>query len=263
MAIALDSVDPNQVASASYIEFETGQPGQKGVIFSGIAIPSWNLKDDGNTHNDTVTVNLRYPVLAVIQATISLGLASIYGGGSTFLYATDSATLCVDTTSQELMLQVNVALRGDPAHLSRFGYQVVVIVTTQVTGISGTIRFSKDFFDPSKLTQEQVSQLFLVSANTQTELPPPPGGVFGQNQYNPVAYGVITGMNAKGSTVSVTYHITSAPYGQNLYVLIQPGPLFKTIGGFSQTGGPRPVVLTVGAPSATGIDFTFGRNVIK
>ena len=148
MPILLDANDPTQVASASHIEFQTGQPGQKSVILSGIAIPSWNIKDGDNLHQDTVTVNLRYPVLAVMQATITLGLASIYSGGTTFLYASDSATLCVDESSQELLLQVDVALMGDPAHLSRFGYQVVVVVTTQTTGIFGTIRFTTDFSIP-------------------------------------------------------------------------------------------------------------------
>jgi hypothetical protein len=265
VAIVLDSNDSTQVASASHIEFETPTLGQKSVIFSGIAIPSWDLNDDSNIYRQTVTVNLRYPVLAVLQATISLGLASIYNGGSDFLYATDSATLCVDASSQELILQVDVALMGDPANLSRFGYQLVVVVTTQVTGISGTIRFPKNVFDPSYLTQPQVSQLFLVSANTETQLPPPSDWSFGSVQYNPVAYGAITGMSIDGNdNVGVTYEISSAPYNQNLYVLVQPGPLYTSgLTSFSQIAGPDPVVLTLSAPSASGVDFTVVDIVVK
>jgi hypothetical protein len=56
-------------------QFDTGVAGQQAVIFSGIAIPSFGTHDDSTITRDTVTVNLRFTVLAVVQATISLGLA--------------------------------------------------------------------------------------------------------------------------------------------------------------------------------------------
>ena len=204
-----------------------------------------------------MTVNLRYTVLAVVQATMSLGLASIYNDDSAFLFSTESATLAIDNTTQELLLQVDAALLGDPASLNRFGYQVVVVVTTQVTGISGTIRFGKDVFDAPHITGGQVQQLFLVSADLQVFLPPPPGQGFGQYQYNPVAYGMITGLKANGNDFEVTYNIAAAPYNQQLYVIVQAGPAFTPANPTStgQTGGPSPVVLTVTTPSVSGVDF--------
>jgi hypothetical protein len=265
VAITLDVNDSNQVASASHIEFDTGVAGQKAVIFSGIAIPSWNLNDDSNIYRQTITVNLRYTVLAIVQATISVGLASIYNDDSAFLFATDTASLAIDNNTQELLLQVDAALTGDPASLNRFGYQIVVIASTQVTGISGTIRFGKDVFDASKITGSQQQQLFLVSADTLTVLPPPPGGGFGQNQYNPVAYGTITGMTTSGNDFDVTYNIPGAPYNQQLYVLVQNGPLFTPSHQTTtfQTNGPSPVVLTVSAPSVSGVDFRINNLIIK
>ena len=264
MPITLDANDPTQVASASHIEFQTGEPGQKSVILSGIAIPSWNIKDGDKLHQATVTVNLRYPVLAIKQATITLGLASLYSGGTTFLYASDSATLCVDESSQELLLQVDVALMGDPAHLSRFGYQVVVIATTQTTGISGTIRFTTDFFNPSQLSPDEISRLFLVSANSATFLAPPAGGPFGETVYTQIVGGTITGMNVSNGNVGVTYQISAVPYNEDIYVIVTPGqPFTAQTENFDQSAGPYPVHLTAASPSVTGVDFLNGHVIVK
>jgi len=255
--INLDVNNSSQVASASLIQFDTGVANQQAVIFSGVAIPSFGSNDDSQIFRDTVIVNFRFTVLAVVEETVSLGLASISNNDSNFVFATDTGSLAIDNTSQELLLQVDVAVSGSPSALLRFGYQVVVIATTQVTGISGTIRFSKDVFDASQITADQVSQLFLVSADTQIELPPPPGGLFGQIQNNPVAFGALTGMTTNGDDFDVTYNIPGAPYNQQLVVIVQAGPLFtpsqQTLTG--QTGGPIPVVLTVATPSVSGIDF--------
>ncbi|HZD30825.1 MAG TPA: hypothetical protein VE779_04105 [Candidatus Angelobacter sp.] len=257
MAITLDANDPTQVASASHLEFDTGVAGQKAVIFSGIAIPSWSLTDDSNIYRQTVTVNLRYTVLAVINATITVGLASIYNGDSAFLFATDAASLAIDNNTQELLLLVDVALTGDPSELNRFGYQVVVVVTTQVTGISGTIRFDKSIFDASGLAPGQEAQLFLISAETHTPIPPPPTGGFGGEQDTPVAYGTITGMSVNGTDFDVAYSIPGAPYNQQLYVTADAGALFTPSGQVfvTQNAGPDPVVLTVAVPGVSGVDF--------
>jgi hypothetical protein len=265
VAITLDVNDSSQVASASLLQFDTGVANQQAVIFSGIAIPSFGVHDDSTIARDTVIVNLRFTVLAVVQATISLGLASISNDDSSFLFATDAASLAIDNTTQELLLQVNAAVSGDPSALLRFGYQVVVIAGTQVTGISGTIRFGKDVFDASKITTGQEQQLFLVSADTQTVLPPPPGGSFGQIQNNPVAFGTITGMSVSGNDFNVTYNIPGAPYNQQLFVIVQAGPLFTPSQQTStgQTGGPSPVVLTVAQPSVSGVDFRIVKFSIR
>ncbi len=257
MPFTLDSNDPTQVASASKLEIDIGQPNKKMLVFSGIAIPEWDLRDDDSIHRLPATVNLRTTVLAVEQSTVSVGLASIYNGDSDFLFATDSTSLCIDSTSQELILEVDLALLGKPANLSRFGYQVVVIVTTQVTGISGTIRFTKEVFDATVLNTNQEQQLFLVSAGTQTSLPPPSGLSFGQIQYTPLAFGQLGGMTTSGNVIVIPYNIPGAPYNQNLVVQVQRGPSFTPPGqtNISQTAGPNPVLLTTAAPSVSGVDF--------
>jgi len=98
--------------------------------------------------HETAEVNLRKTVLAVEQATVTVGLASIGNDDSTFLFATDRAGLDIDPISQELLLNVNMALQGSHTGLARFGYQVAAVVATQTTGISGTIRWAKSIFDP-------------------------------------------------------------------------------------------------------------------
>lgn len=261
MAITLDTNDPThtQVASASNIEFDTGVSGQKAVIFSGIAIPDWNLNDDDNIYHQTVTVLLRYVVSKVLNATISIGLASIYNGDSNFLFATDSASLAIDSATQELQLVVDLALMGDPASLNRFGYQVVVVAAVQVTGIAGTIRFAKSVFDATGFSPAQVQQLFMVSANTQTWVPNPAGG-FGTLQSTPVAFGTITGITTNGTDFDVAYDVPGAPYDQQLYVTVQNGPSFTPSQptAIGQTAGPSPVTITAAAPSVSGVDFRVG-----
>ncbi|MEO6830123.1 MAG: hypothetical protein ABI164_09965, partial [Acidobacteriaceae bacterium] len=130
--------DPNQVASASSITADLGTPNRKMLICSGIAIPGFNTFEDDYIAKDTAVVNLRQTVLAVEQATVTVGLASIGNGNTNFQFAIDQASLQVDPTSQDLLLSVDMALMGNPSALDRFAYQVVAIITTQITGISGT-----------------------------------------------------------------------------------------------------------------------------
>jgi hypothetical protein len=266
MTFNLDVNDPNQVASPSYLEIDIGEPDKKALVFSGIAIPNWHIDDDSNNHHETAIVNLRYKVLAVDQATISVGLASIFNDDSTFLYATDEASLCVDDNSQELKLTVALAVRGSNSNLSRFGYQIVLTATTQTTGISGTIRMAKELVEGSGMPENQIPALFLMSAGTMVMLPPPPANPgFGAIVYNPLAYGVITGMTSAGDDFDLTYEIPGAPYNQDLVVQPQIGPLFPPAQPgqgavtINQVSGPNPVRLTVADPSVTGVDFRVSR----
>ena len=253
--INLDANNPDQVSNQRVIEADLGQPNTKMLIISGIAIPQWIVDDDGHTAHETAVVNLRTTVLAVEQATISIGLASIGNDDSTFLFAADSTGLDIDSTSQELILSVNMALQGSKTGLDRFGYQVVTVVTTQVTGISGTIRWDKSLFDASLLTAGVVAQLFQIAANHVDHIDPPNGFVY--DQYTPLAFGVTTGISLDGETFAVPYEIPGAPYNQPLFVTVQIGSLFQSSGVplAGQVAGPRPVFLTVPAPGVSGVDF--------
>jgi hypothetical protein len=252
--IQLDANNPAQVAGATVVEADLGQPDRKMIILSGTAIPQWEIDDDGNTYRETAVVNLRRTVLAVEQATVAVGLASIGNDDSTFLFAADSAGLDIDPVSQELLLTVNMALQGSHTGLARFGYQVVAIVTTQATGISGTIRWARDVFDASGLTLGQQAQLFGITANRVDHVAPPGG--FAYDQYTPLASGVPTGFGTDGNDFTMPYEIPGAPYNQPLVVQVQVGSLFQApdpVAG--QTGGPNPVVLTIATPGVTGVDF--------
>lgn len=243
------------------IEAHLGQANRKMLIFSGTACPGWRVNDDDNTSHEEVTVNLRYTVLAVEQATVTVGLASFGNDDSVFLIAADSAIVDIDPTSQELLLKVSMALQGDDTGLMRFGYQVVAVVTTQVTGISGTIRWSRDIFESSD--PALVPQMFQITANhVERVTPPPPGFAF--DKYTPIAIGVTTGFSSDGNDFVVPYEIPGAPYNQPLVVTVAVGPLFQCTGTpvAGQTSGPNPVVLTVSQPGVTDVDFRVSTIVI-
>jgi hypothetical protein len=256
--ILLDANIPDQVDNPRVIEATLGQANRKMMILSGIACPSWRVDDDDNTAHEEVVVNLRRSVLAVEQATVAVGLASFGNDDSTFLIATDSGTIDIDPQSQELLLRVKTALQGDDTGLMRFGYQVVVVVTTQATGISGTIRWDRHVFDASQQTAQDVAQMFQIAANRVERVNPPSGFAF--DRYTPVAFGVPTGFSRQGEDFAVPYEIPGAPYNQPLVVTVQIGAAFHATGSAAagQTAGPNPVVLTVANPGVTGVDFRIG-----
>jgi hypothetical protein len=262
----LDVNDPNQVDHPSKLEIDIDHAGRKMVIFSGIARPEWEITDDTHLYQETFIVNLRYTVLAVDQATITVGLASIGNNDTDFQFALNTAKLCVDDTSQELMLSVDCSLMGDWSTLNRFGYQIVATVTTQITGITGSIRWKKDIFDPSALSQGEIAQLFLIAANREEIIPPPPEGGFGTVNYIPLAYGTASTLTHDKNDFIVQYNIPGAPYNQPLVVTVQVGPLFRPTAGSPMAGqiaGPSPLILTVADPGVSGVDFRVGVLVLK
>ena len=261
--ISLDANNPDHVSGNRLIEAELGQPGHKMMIFSGIAIPDFHINDDGRNYTEHVVLNLRRTVLAVEQATVATGLSSFGNDDTLFLIACDTASLDVDPVSQELLLSADLVLRGEGTGLMRFGYQVVAVVTTQATGISGTIRWAKSIFDASKLNSGQVAQMFNITANHLEHINPPTG--FSFDKYTPVATGVTTGFSKAGQDFVVPYEIPGAPYNQPLVVRVDVGSLFhSTAGPFAvQSAGPNPVVLTIASPGVTGVDFRVDQSVVR
>lgn len=261
--IQLDANNPDHVSGPRVVEVELGQANRRMLILSGIAIPGFSVNDDGQNYHESVTLNLRRPVLAVEQATVAVGLASFGNDDSTFLLACDNATLDLDQTSQELLLRADLVARGDHTGVNRFGYQVVAIVTTQATGISGVIRWDKGIFDAANLNAGQVAQLFNITANVVEHIVPPSG--FAYDKYTPVAFGVTTGISGSGQDFVVPYEIPAAPYNQSLFVHVDVGNQFHSafppIAG--QTHGPSPVILTVANPGVDGVDFRVVQNVVK
>jgi hypothetical protein len=261
--IPLDANNPDHVSNRRVIEAELGQADRKMMIFSGIAIPDFHINDDDRNYNETVVLNLRKSVLAVEQATIGIGLASLGNGESLFLIACDTARLDVDPNSQELLLKADLVLRGEGTGLMRFGYQVVTVVTTQATGISGTIRWAKSIFDASTLNSGQIAQMFRITANHVEHINEPSG--FVHDKYTPVAFGVPAGFSRSGQDFVVPYEIPGAPYNQPLVVLVEVGAIFRSAAPplAAQTAGPNPVILTIAKPGVTGVDFRIVQNIVK
>jgi hypothetical protein len=202
-------------------------------------------------------------VLGIDQATISIGLASFGNDDTTFLIATDTATIDVDPISQEVLLNVNMALQGENTGLMRFSYQIVALVTTQATGISGTIRWAKELFNASSLNAGQVAQIFRITANHVDHMTPPGG--FAWDKFTPLAFGVTNGISSDRKDFIVPYEIPGAPYNQPLVVLVEVGTMFVAAGApvASQTAGPNPVLLTVPKPGVTGVDFRVTAIVVR
>jgi hypothetical protein len=162
-----------------------------------------------------------------------------------------------------VVLKVALALQGEHTGLSRFGYQVVAVVTTQATGISGKIQWIRDVFDASSQTSGQIAQMFQITANRVERVTPPSGFAF--DRFIPVAFGVTTGFSRDSDGFSVPYEIPGAPYNQPLVVRVEVGTGFHSSGPpvEGQISGPNPVVLTIAHPGVTGVDFSVGAIVVR
>lgn len=261
--IELDSNVNTQVDNPCVIEATLGQADRKIMIFSGIALPEWSVNDDEHVYHEVVEVNLRRTALAVEQATVTIGLASISNDDTVFLIAADTAQIDIHPLSQELILKVALALQGEHTGLNRFGYQVVAVVTTQATGISGTIRWSRDVFNAANQTSGQIAQMFKITANTVERVAPPQGFTF--DRYTPVAFGVTTGFSHTDNEFTVPYEIPGAPYNQPLVVRVEIGAGFGAQGTpvTGQISGPNPVVLTIATPGVTNVDFRVSAMVLR
>lgn len=261
--IELDSNINTQVDNARVIVATLGQADRKLMIFSGIALPEWSVNDDEHVYHEDVIVNLRRTVLAVEQATVTVGLASISNDDTVFLIAADTASIDIKPGSQELILKVALALQGEHTGLNRFGYQVVAVVTTQATGISGTIRWKREVFDATNQSSGQIAQMFKITANTVERVAPPQGFAF--DRYTPVAPGVTAGFSHNENEFLVPYEIPGAPYNQPLVVRVDVGAGFNATGTpvAGQISGPNPVVLTIATPGVTNVDFRVSAIVVR
>lgn len=160
----LDVNDKNQVDNPNVLEVDLGIDNRKMLIFSGIARPEFLVNDDGHSYNDTAVINLRRPVLAVEQYTVSIGLASIGNAETLFLIAADTATVEIDDLSQEVILKVALVLKGEGTFIARLnscGVQVNFLVITLVNFYSRMVVVTEKKRLKSTLTKNKkvVSQI--------------------------------------------------------------------------------------------------------
>jgi hypothetical protein len=248
------------IPSAPFLEFDTLTPGTKGVIFSGIAVPEWHINDDGKIYREPYTIDLGYPALNVTDATAAVGLASIYNGGSAFLFASDSWTIQIDPNSQHLTLTVNLSCLGAPSNLSRIAYQVVATIVIPETGISGTITFPQGLFGAAPLTPAGLKSLLVISANTFIS---GGGGGFGSGQTYLVQYGAITSVTTQGSNVIASYNMASPPFNLPLSIQVNPANAFPPNDAIVQIAGPSPITITLQAPAVNGVNFIYQSTIVK
>ena len=211
---SLDANDTNTVSSATSLTIDLGVPNQQMIVCSGIAIPGFRTLDDDDISRDTAVVNLRINALTVEKASVNVGLASFGNGDTDFEFAVDQSQLQIDESTQELLLSVDMAVMGNPSALDRFAYQVVAIITTQPTGISGTIRWDQSLFDATK-PGAIPAQLFRISAGELGYVPSPSGG-FGTETFTADAFGAVGTLTLSKGQFSLPYSIAGAPMEKTL-----------------------------------------------
>lgn len=259
MPIVLSALDPKQVASATQFEVLLGEPAQRLLIMSGIAVPEMWTNHDEETRQDQIIVRLGVHVAQLDNAVTNLGLASIENDETNFLFAIDSGQLELEPGSGELILRVAAAILGEETYLHRFSYQIVAHVRRARAQISGVIGVPGDIRDVATLSAPDLSAAFEITAN-RVERSGAPGG-FAFDKLIPVAFGV-PGAVRRGSdgTQFVEYTIDNCPFAMPLTVEVKlaAGGWGGSL-GVGQVAGPRPVTLTGTAPDASGIDFSVGR----
>ncbi|MDX6677723.1 MAG: hypothetical protein QOE31_1775 [Solirubrobacteraceae bacterium] len=236
-----------------------GEPAQRLLIMSGIAIPEFRTNHDEEVNEQQIVVRLGVHVATLDHAVTNLGLASIENDETNFLFAVDSGQLELEPGSGELILRVAAAILGEDTYLHRFSYQVVAHVRRARAQISGVIGVPAEILDVSSLSHADVAALFEISAN-RIERGGSPGG-FAFDKLIPMAFGVAGAVRRGTAGIHfVEYTIDNCPFAVPLTVEVKlAGPRWPGAIGAGQVAGPRPVTLTGPAPDASGVDFAVTR----
>lgn len=259
MAIVLSALDPKQVASATQFEALVGEPAQRLVILSGVAIPEFWTNHDEDARSDEVIVRLGVFVAVLDRAQASVGLASIQNDESAFRFSVQNPRVELEPQTGELLLRVDATIIGEECWLHRFGYQIVAHVRRARAQISGVIGVPRDVRDLANVAPPDIAAAFEITAN-RVERGGDPGG-FAFDKLIPVAFGVTGAVRpgAEGMTF-VDYTIDNCPFALPLTVEVKlAGPGWPSSLGVGQVAGPRPVILTGTAPDASGVDFAVAR----
>jgi hypothetical protein len=254
--ITLSALDPKQVSSASSFEVLVGEPGQRLLILSGIAIPEFWTNHDEELHQDEIEVKLGVYVASLDEAVAHVGLASIENAETNFVFNLGTARVEVDGDGQ-LVLRVWAAILGEETLIHRFGYQVVAHVHKVAARISGTILVPKEILDMQSLSEAEVAGSFDITANRIEKIT---SGPFLDEKLIPVGWGATGDVRDDEANCYVDYAIDACPFNISLKVQVKlQGRL--TISGIAvgQVAGPDPVILTTAQPDASGVDFSVGR----
>jgi len=260
MAIILSASDPNQVASATSFEALVGEPAERLLVMSGIAIPEFWTNHDEEPRADEIIVRLGVHVASLDDSTVHVGLCGISNDETNFTFSLNTAVLKVEPGTGELLLSVGAVILGEKTLIHRFGYQVVAKVRKVAARIEGVIAVPVDILDVSRLSPAELAVQFKITASRIERQAPPPGG-FAWDRLIPVKFGKVDDTASAREGVSfVAYTIDGCPFFTPLQVDVEPVGRLATLGvGVAQVAGPRPVTLTNLAPDASGVDFAVAR----
>lgn len=261
----------SEVDSAQWIDVFLGQGNQHMLIFSGIAMPAYDSYND-DFNREHIVVMFDQVVSAIVQASATVGLASIHNTDSDFVFATDSVSVFRDDDSGRLALDCQLAVQGDYSLLSRFSYHAVVIASIDEPYVSGLIRWdpgvtgprSQPLLHPIHSTPSPpVSPLFKITALRDLSSPSDPSYPIAVP--TPLAFTSETPAPTVGADglhqVPYTLRLGNVPnaVGEPFYLqgAIEPGafPHAHTELVLEQTSGPSFVTLSGSHLHEDGVDF--------
>jgi hypothetical protein len=250
----LYSNDVNQVSSFSYLVVELVDPSRKMHILSGIAIPAFDVDDDGTTHYATCEVDLGIALPDAQQAVAQVGLGSIVNDKSSFLFAVDNARVEIAGGTGRVLLFADLALKGSGSGLERFGFQVVVVSGVRSTGVTGRVLWDKSLFDATNAAEFQWRGLMSVNANIREEVDT--GASFKTTKLVPIRSTGPQSLHEEGKDFWVPYAIDSLPLDTPLMINVDHlATVFPPFSGAGQINGPNVINLHPGHLSEAGIDF--------
>ena len=235
----LNSLNTDEVVSAKMIEAYLGEPVRRLLIFTGVAIVTF--ESNGQLDGQEVVINLnarsntRNP-----DFTATVGLASIYNEISDLVFATDDVTIVTDDNFQ-LFLKADIAAMGHRSVLNRFSYQAMVYLDAENGSISGSIRWNPHFMIFNAAMEQD---LFQIEAYSLTLQPESAGGLgnyikkierIGHTLKQPFFH---------GSLMEILYEINDLPIQKGIFVTVEAKPGAFTILNtasnftFAQVSGP-------------------------
>src|SRR5436853_2087666 len=192
-------------------EVLVGEPAQRLVIFSGVAITEFWTNHATEPSSTEVLVRLNYHVATLDRAVVHVGLASIENDETNFVFSVGSGRLELIPGTGELMLRVPATILGEETWLHRFSYQVVAHVRRVAARISGTIAVPHEILDLRERSPATIEALFQITAN-RTEVIPAPQGGFPMDKLIPVAFGAAGAVRHDSGSSFVDYALHSWPF---------------------------------------------------
>lgn len=94
------------------------------LVLSGIAIPNWEVNDDGHLYFMDIHVHLGVYAYRLLQSSVVTALCRLENDNSAFTSALNNATVLRKPDTGELLLSTQNALSGSRTALNRFSYRL-------------------------------------------------------------------------------------------------------------------------------------------